>query len=189
MRTVEIWKQIEGYEGYYEVSDRGRVRSIKRIIKRSDGKIKTFKEVIRKPQTSNGNGRKDGYQAVFLCRNGHQKRCCVHRLVANAFIKNKPKNCKYEVMHLDGDKLNNHASNLRYGSRKCNMAFKVEHGTDIKGERAYNSVLTKKDVLKIRRLYDKGTPFNIIAKMFNQINSGGVHNIITRRSWAWLEQK
>lgn len=100
MDIQEIWKPIEGYEGLYEISNLGRLRN--------------SKGVIRKPQ-SNGNG----YKKVFLYRDGKGKGFFVHRLVAKAFVPN-PEN-KPHVNHIDESRDNNVASNLEWVTQKENL--------------------------------------------------------------------
>ena len=102
---METWKSIAGYEGLYEVSDLGRVKSLKH-----------GKEKILKPWNTN-----DGYLLVALCKDGHIKRTYVHRLVAEAFIQN-PNNLK-TVNHRDEVKTNNTVGNLEWMSLKDNLNY------------------------------------------------------------------
>ena len=103
--TEEIWCPIKGYEGLYQVSDKGSVKSIgygkERILK--PGRIKT------------------GYLRVNLCKNGEKKNWLVHRIVAQAFIPN-PDNLP-EVNHKDEDKENNSVQNLEWCDRKYNQNY------------------------------------------------------------------
>ena len=101
----EIWCPIKGYEGQYEVSDKGRVRS-----------LKYGKERILKPGRNNC-----GYLIAGLCNNGEHKWYSVHRLVAQTFIPN-PNNLP-EVNHKDEDKENNSVHNLEWCSSKYNANF------------------------------------------------------------------
>lgn len=105
MKTIEQWKPVDGYEGLYEVSNLGRVKS-----------LWFCNEKILKSQK-----RKDGYLQVFLCRNGKIKNFLVHRLVATAFIQN-PEGFK-QVNHRDEDKTNNIVSNLEFCDAKYNINF------------------------------------------------------------------
>ncbi len=109
-----IWKDIQGYEGLYQISEYGDVKSLERAVKAPQG-IRVKKEKVLKPYMSNH------YQKVYLCKNGKCKQYSVHRLVATAFIR-KPKE-KEVVNHIDGDKLNNHYSNLEW----CTQANNNEH--------------------------------------------------------------
>lgn len=103
----EEWKDIPGYEGYYQVSNLGRVKSLPRT-----GTIK--QERIIKPGKD-----KYGYLRIILHKNGFKKYVTIHKLVAQAFIDN-PKNLS-EVDHIDGNKLNNNVENLRYCTRSQNI--------------------------------------------------------------------
>ena len=109
----ESWKPVVGYEGLYEVSDLGRVRSLDRVVK---GKRNSKWE--RKGRILQQANRGNGYYAVGLYKSGTQKMYHVHRLVAVAFIPN-PFN-KPCVNHLDENKQNNAISNLEWATHKEN---------------------------------------------------------------------
>jgi hypothetical protein len=102
-KDVEIWRDIIGYEGLYQVSTMGRVKNLK------TGKI-------LKPVKN-----KQGYMYVCLSKNGQRKTFKVHRLVAQAFLKPVPG--KDFVNHLDEDKTNNHYSNLEYCTFTENLIY------------------------------------------------------------------
>lgn len=108
----EIWKDIEGYEGLYQVSNLGRVKRLKGTYMST--------ERILKPRGNN-----TGYLQVHLCKNSKSKFDKVHRLVAQAFIPN-PEN-KPQVNHIDENKTNNMVSNLEWVTVKENN----NHGTRI----------------------------------------------------------
>lgn len=101
----QVWKDIQGFEGLYEVSNYGNVRSLK------FGKIKYLK-----PAKDGG-----GYYFVILCKNGIVKHFKVHRLVANAFIENP--NGYNEINHIDEDKTNNKVENLEWCTHKYNKRY------------------------------------------------------------------
>lgn len=107
---MEEWKNIIGYEGLYQVSSYGRVKSL--------GNDKTRKEKLLKPKT---NGR--GYLLVCLNKDGKQNFYFVHRLVTQAFIPN-PDNLP-QVNHKDENKLNNCVSNLEW----CTCKYNINYGT------------------------------------------------------------
>ena len=116
---TEVWKDIKGYEGLYQVSNMGRVKSLGRMVASKKGSKQYRKERILKPWTNRG-----GYLQVTLC-NGSNKRTApqVHRLVCKEFHKN-PEN-KPEVNHINEDKLDNRACNLEWVTAKEN----INHGT------------------------------------------------------------
>ena len=100
---IEDWKDIPGYEGFYVVSNNGRVMNV-----RSGRVLKVFNNYL-------------GYKIVSLCRSGKQKTFSVHRLVAEVFI-NNPDNLM-EVNHKDEDKTNNNVDNLEWCDRKYNNNY------------------------------------------------------------------
>ena len=105
---MEQWKPIAGYEGLYEVSNLGRVRSLNY---HREGRTK-----ILKPGRVGG-----GYLMVVLCKDGKVRCMKVHRLVASAFLPN-PLGLE-TVNHIDEDKTNNDVSNLEWMSRTDNVAY------------------------------------------------------------------
>ena len=123
MSAVEQWKPVHGYEGIYEVSSHGRVRSVGRTVTRSDGQVHRLKGKV----LSAALAQRGGYPIVSLYAHGKNKMRYVHSLVAEAFIGTRPEGM--EVCHGDGDPNNNHVENLRYGTQSDNELDKVRHGT------------------------------------------------------------
>lgn len=113
----EVWKPVKGYEGFYEVSNLGRVKSLERI----DRFNKKWKCRILKPNYVGKH-----YQTIGLCKNGKVSRKKVHRLVAETFVPN-PYN-KPQVNHIDGDKENNFANNLEWVTNAENQLHAREKG-------------------------------------------------------------
>lgn len=114
----EIWKDIDGYEGYYQVSNFGEVRSVDRQIIRGNGIWNLNGKCLKQDLN------RDGYSLVTLCKNAKCKGFSVHRLVAIAFIGNS----HLDVNHKDGDKNNNHVNNLEYSTKKDNLNHAVQTG-------------------------------------------------------------
>ena len=111
----EIWKPIKGYEGLYEVSNLGRIKSLKRLVKKWDG----YRIVPEKILTPRANNR--GYLRINLCKDGITKTFSPHRLVAEAFIPN-PDNLPC-VNHKDENPLNNVVSNLEWCTYSYNNSY------------------------------------------------------------------
>lgn len=118
---METWKDITGYEGLYQVSNYGRVRSLDRTVVNKHGKIQSFKGKI----LSQGNNGKN-YMHVNLWEDGKSKQYYVHRLVAETFIGYIPEG--YAVNHLDFDTTNNELSNLEIVTYSENNNYSSEAG-------------------------------------------------------------
>lgn len=125
----ELWRPVVGYEGWYEVSTRGGVRSVDRVVVTSNGKRRTFPGVV----LAQGTLPDTGYRTVGLKRNGTTKRVLVHRLVLEAFVGPSP--AGHECCHKDGDPANNSLENLRWGTKSENVRDQVRHGTHNRGRR------------------------------------------------------
>lgn len=129
----EIWKDIPGYEGLYQISNKQMVKSLSR--KEFGGRNRIRGERILKPRTDRG-----GYLHVALSKNGETKNLSIHRLVAIAFIPN-PDN-KLCVNHIDGVKKNNSIDNLEW----CTHSENTKHMFDVLGHKV--SEKAKKNGMK-----------------------------------------
>ena len=129
---TEIWKDIQGYEGLYQVSNFGRIKALHKVVSHKYAGTKTIPECIKKIQKN-----LNGYSIIVLSINNKPKTFTVHRLVAKHFIHN-PEN-KPEVNHIDGDKGNNHISNLEWNTKSENNQHAYNNGlkkgsTHLKGK-------------------------------------------------------
>lgn len=159
---MEIWKDIQGYKNRYQVSNHGKVRSLKR-------------NNILKPEIKN-----DGYLRVCLYANGKKKHKRINRLVARAFIENQ--NNKSQVNHKDGNKKNNHVSNLEWMTDKENKKHSVKNGLNAYGERNGKSKLKKDDILKIRKKIKNQESIKLIAIQFN-VSITTIYRIKNKNGW------
>ena len=158
----EVWRDIKGYEGHYQVSNLGRVRSLDREVPL--GKTtKKIKGKIRKQVPH-----KIGYLALNLSKNKEVKGYLVHRLVALHFVDNV--NEYPEVNHINGIKDDNRATNLEWCTRKQNLKHATDMGlTKQTGTDSSLAKLTKDEVLKVRKAYKKdgSTTYEDLASEFN----------------------
>lgn len=132
----EIWKPIKDYEGLYEISNFGRVRSLERIITYKDGRSKHIKEKILKPYKS-----RKGYFYVNLSKNSIKKKNYIHKLVAYTFVGGYFEGA--HIDHIDTNPLNNCSWNLRWVTHKENMnnPLTKKHLSECRiGEKNHNSI-------------------------------------------------
>ena len=114
----EVWKDIKGYEGLYQASNTGRIRSIGRYVKAKNNSRKYMKSTILK-----GVANDRGYYMVVLSKEGKKRKIFIHRLVAETFIENL-KNYN-QVNHIDENKTNNNMDNLEW----CTCKYNCNYGT------------------------------------------------------------
>lgn len=180
----EIWKDIVGYEGIYEISNFGRLKSLpKKARSIGSAGYEYFiqrTEKIRRPSRDTF-----GYMHAFLHKDGNSKAFLIHRLVATAFIENP--NNKYAVNHIDGIKQNNNVSNLEWVTKSENVKHAYSTGLMCnKGENhpgvKLNEVIVKEIRLKyIPRLYSSRK----LAKEYG-ISKTQILDILNKKSWSHI---
>lgn len=177
----EEWRPIYGYTGFYEVSNLGRVKSLPRRIKRSNGTVQNFKGKIMACGVANRD-----YPMVVLSKGSGNNRIkvTVHRLVAKAFL--KIETGKPEINHKNGIKTDNRVSNIELVSRKENIRHAFNTGLnkprDVKGSKHPSSKLTEQKVIEMRGLFKAGKSHNEISGMFGVCRQH-VADIVNRRKW------
>lgn len=157
----EIWKDVVDFEGFYQVSNLGRVRSVDRVVVSSSAK-RAYSS-CRRGRIIQGGMNPDGYRTVNLSRSPFTSKFTVHSLVAQAFIGDRPQG--FHVNHIDGCKTNNSASNLEYCSHKDNINHAVSIGL-WDGMIAENHCLAKlrdSDIPIIRSRLSAGDTYKQIA--------------------------
>jgi hypothetical protein len=180
---IERWEPVPGYEGLYEVSDHGRVRSLDRLQdarNRYGAMTRLLKGGIIKPSAH----RDWGHQRVGLRRNGKKQRFMVHRLVGLVFLPPAPPE-KPLVLHRDGNPANNHVSNLYWGDNKENSQDAVAHGTIVRGEQSTHAKLTEKQVLDIREKHGRGATYRGLARQYG-VTHRAIRLCVLRESWTHI---
>jgi hypothetical protein len=160
----EIWKDVPEYEGHYQVSNLGRVKSLKR------GKNKILK--------TRDNGR--GYMQVSLRKEGERKRFLVHRLVMFTFLGESD----MDVNHINGIKTDNHLENLEYCTRSENIQHAYDIGLRLKGEKHFASKLTRACVERIKYGHQDASQREI-ARIYG-ITQSQVSRIRLGRLWKHI---
>ena len=167
-------KDVVGYEGLYEISDKGVVYSKERLVPHPKCGQKKINQKVISQSTENGRKR------VTLFKGGVKKRFFVHRLVARSFIGECPDGM--EVCHNDGNPANNNFLNLRYDTRKNNHNDTIKHGTRMYGSKNHQSKIREEDVIKIRELCKTMTR-QALSDMFG-IHRTKIGYIVNRKSWS-----
>lgn len=167
---IEQWRAIAGYEGRYDVSDQGRVRSLPR-----NG---TRKEVVYlKPFHLRG------YARVTLRQGRDRPVYFVHRLVLEAFVRRRL--ADEQCRHLNGNSRDNRLCNIVWGTAHENMIDRQNHGTVVRGARHHKTPLTDEDVREIRRMRAAGVGGPTLSKRFG-ISHVAIYKIAKRETWAHL---
>lgn len=166
---LEIWKPVVGFEGIYEVSDRGRVRRLAETPKCHRNRV------LRQGLDSNG------YLGVTFCTNGRSRTTSVHRVVLAAFLGPNPKSV---VNHKDGCKQNNNLSNLEYCTYSENAyhAWRTGLRKKVVGSEHHSSKLDEATVVRIREEFSKNPDRSRIARLF-KISKTSLQGIVTKSTW------
>lgn len=176
---MEEWRPIPGFEGLYEASNHGRVRSIDRIceIRMPYGVRRRF----YKGKVLSGGPHKGGYVLLHLYKNSARHVTTVHACVALAFLGPAP--AGMVVCHRDGNAEDSRLSNLRYGTPLENSADRVVHGTALSGEASPVAKLSAADVIAIRS--SRGENQHVVAARYGVTNSN-ISAIQLGKSWKQL---
>lgn len=174
----EVWKDVIGYEGLYQVSNLGIVKSLRRV----DVLGRTVKERIKKPSLN-----KNGYLHVGLYKNGIHKNCYIHRLVAEAFIPNH--NNLPQVNHINAIKEDNSLVNLEWVMQSENIRHAYDNGlikhSSREGESNSNSKLTEKQVIEIYIRANNGEKHQFLCEEFG-VNKGVISKIKCGKTWVYI---
>lgn len=173
---VERWLPVPDWEGWYEVSDRGSVRSLNRIQMTRCG-LRRYSGKVLKPCL-----RRDGYLCVTLARPGEQRQYTIHSLILTAFTEPRPEG--QEGRHGPGGKHDNSLGNLCWGTKSENAMDRLRDGTDPRGERHGQTKLTQALVDEIRTRYAAGEQQKSIANAL-RVSPDNVWTVVHRKSWKY----
>lgn len=179
----ETWRSVPDYEGIYEISNLGRIKSLDRSCTDKRGRKYFLYGKLMKQKTTSFN-----YQTISLSKTSKSKDFFIHKLVALAFIPN-PEN-KKEVNHINGIKSDNTVFNLEWCTRSENNRHAIDTGLLVaqRGVDRYNSKLTEEQVIRIKKAYKKNPKLHqkklaeemgICRKALNSIVKGHTWKHIT----------
>lgn len=171
---MEFWKDISGYENYYQISNYGNVRSLDRVICNGLGGKMKVKGMIIEP-------RRGTYLSIGLTKQGKKKTFLVHRLVAVTFLPN-PNKLPY-VNHIDGNKFNNCDDNLEWSSETHNANHAYDMGLAHSGSKSHYAKIDERTVAEIIYLNETTSlTYSLIGKMYG-LCSESISNMCRRKSW------
>ncbi len=172
LHSIEAWRPVVGFEGYYQVSNLGRVRSLERKSQVSLG-WRMFPAKVLKPIVA-----RTGYLVVNLCVNGAKRQKFVHSMVLDAFVGPSP--LGNQACHKNGIRSDANLENLRWDTVRGNHADKKVHGTHLFGEKHGNSKLTDAQAAEVK--YSTESRARTASKF--GISMSTVKKIRCGESWA-----
>lgn len=176
MKNQEDWKDVINYEGIYQVSNLGRIKSLSRYVKHWRGGFLNTKEIVKKPFIS-----KSGYLITELSKNASKSKFLIHRLVAEAFIPN-PEG-KPQVNHINGIKTDNRVENLEWNTRSENIKHADSRGLrNLKGVNNAGAKLSEKEVFDIRQSENS---IDALALKYN-VGKSCIKKIINKITWKHI---
>lgn len=167
----ERWNDIKGFEGLYQVSNMGRVKSFNRIVYSSQGRKYLKKGRIFKQQKNN-----NYYRVVALRKDRKSCARTIHSLVLETFVGDCPYG--YEAMHLDNDRTNNKLSNLKWGTISENQLQRHK-------DKTANGKLKPREVMLIKKLIKNKIKTILLSKMF-KVSKSAIKDIKKGRWWKWV---
>ena len=179
----EIWKDIKDYEGLYQVSSNGIIKSLPRTIIKRNGQHQKRQGKILSPSLD-----RYGYPKVVLHKNNIKKNESIHKLVGVSFLNKKE--TQNQINHLDGNKLNNNIKNLEWVSAKDNTQHAIKNGlrNPSKGSRNGMAKLNEvqvKEIKDILKNYKRGM-YAELARKYN-VEDHAISNIRNNITWVHIK--
>jgi|688.fasta_scaffold36874_10 hypothetical protein len=179
MNGQEVWKDVVGWEGFYQVSSLGRVRSVDRVITQKSRwgiQNRLMRGKILKACSCT-----NGYLFVALSKPGTKpKPNLIHRLVAFSFHGHP--SAGHEVCHNNGIRTDNRVINIRWDSRKSNHSDKATHGTDLRGEK---NPMCKLNTQKVTDMRSSTLTLRELSEIYG-VTEGTISKIRNMKAWSWV---
>ena len=177
---IEIWMGVVGFEGLYQVSSFGRLKSLARTVKQRNQYAWITRQVPEKIMDVQTN--RLGYLKTHLYKDGKPKDFTVHQLVARTFL-GEPSTPKHQVNHKNGNKADNNVTNLEWSTCSENQTHAYSIGLkNQKAEKNNGSKLTWELVNEIRELYAKGEVQKSISKRLG-VSTSQVCLLVNNKTW------
>lgn len=181
MKNKEVWKDIKGWEGFYQISNLGRSRSLDRFVRYPAGAMRFYKGKMMKNTIRNGR-----YQIIMMSNSKvERKTAYVHVLVAKAFLDNNYLKKGLTVNHINGIKTDNRLENLELLTIGDNIRHAHLSGLISLGQERSCSKFRNKDIIKIRKMRDEGSTYREIANKYN-VATNAIKQIVIRKTWKHI---
>ena len=172
--AIERWLAVVGFEGFYEVSDFGRVRSLDRVVYHGTRPWRLKGKILAQLPNSRG------YICVVLSREARSAQVPVHRLVGEAFLGPRPPGM--ETRHGPGGKADNRLANLSYGTPLQNQRDRWRDGTSVVGTGNGRAKLTEDLARECRARYAAGMSLAALAREYGVYNTT-IQKVVTGQTW------
>lgn len=176
----EVWRNIKGYEGIYQVSNYGNIKSLERFFIKNRKGGKSRMAVYLPEKIKNKNYNPNGYLNMYLWDKGYSEHVLIHRIVAIYFIPNIDNHP--QVLHKDDNPKNARWDNLEWGTQSKNIQDAANRGRGFRGSKNGMAKLKDEDIPHIRKLISEGVPSRKIAKMFG-VTKTPILWIRNNKSW------
>ncbi len=174
---TEQWKELPGFEGFYEVSNLGALRSLSHAAKGSYNTVRSFPGQLMTLSTYKASG----YKYVNVSKEGKRSKVKMHRAVLLAFSGPCPP--RREARHLNGARADNRFENLCWGTKAQNYNDRRSHGTETAWEKNGRARLNNETVRKIKLSLSEGMSHAQAARLFNA-NKVAISHIACGRTWV-----